>query len=75
VEQAVEVRSEITGTVWKLLLAPGQRVGEGDAIAILESMKMEIPVESPASGCIQSLMISEGQAIAEGALIALIERD
>ncbi|VTU20772.1 biotin/lipoyl-binding carrier protein [Variovorax sp. PBL-E5] len=73
--QEIEVLSEVTGTVWKVLATQGQRLAEGDTIAIIESMKMEIPVESPFAGTIRKLLVSEGQAVAEGAVLAVIERD
>ncbi|MCF8470976.1 MAG: acetyl-CoA carboxylase biotin carboxyl carrier protein subunit, partial [Parvibaculum sp.] len=43
----VEVKSEITGKVWKIETKPGDALEEDDAILILESMKMEIPVCAP----------------------------
>ena len=45
-----KVRSEITGSVWKVEVAVGQAVVEGDTLVIVESMKMEIPISAPASG-------------------------
>ncbi|MCK6537581.1 MAG: biotin/lipoyl-binding carrier protein [Polyangiaceae bacterium] len=66
---AVEVRAQITGTVWKVLARVGDRVAEEQAIAILESMKMEIPVEAPSAGQIQAVHVAEGDAIEEGALL------
>ncbi|NLR73429.1 biotin/lipoyl-binding carrier protein [Novosphingobium sp. ERN07] len=68
---AVEVRSEITGNVWKVIVANGVAVAVGDVIAILESMKMEIPVEATVSG-ICELRVAEGDAIQEGDLVAVI---
>ncbi len=59
------VRSEIAGTVWKIEVAPGQSVAEGDVLIILESMKMEIPVEAPRAGVVEALQVSEGQAVKE----------
>jgi len=66
------VRSEIAGTVWKIEVAPGDTVAEGDVLLILESMKMEIPVEAPASGRVDAIQVREGQAVKEGQpLVAL----
>ena len=36
----IEVKSEITGTVWKVITRPGDKVASGDTLAIVESMKM-----------------------------------
>lgn len=44
------IRSEITGTVWKIVVQPGAELQADDTIMILESMKMEIPVVAPEPG-------------------------
>ncbi len=62
--QAVE--SHVSGSVWKLLVAPGARVQSGDPLVIVESMKMEVVIESPASGTIVDLLTSDGTTIAPG---------
>ena len=41
-----EIRAPITGNVWKILVAEGDEVAVDDVVAILESMKLEIPVEA-----------------------------
>jgi acetyl-CoA carboxylase biotin carboxyl carrier protein len=61
-----DVTAHITGTVWKIQVAVGDSVEEEQVVAILESMKMEMPVESPASGVVASIVASEGQAVEEG---------
>ena len=43
----VDVVAHITGTVWKIQVAVGDRVEEEQSVVILESMKMEMPVEAP----------------------------
>lgn len=62
----VVVESEVTGTVWKIAVAGGDDVAEGDQLMIVESMKMEIPVEAPVSGRITLLHVAEGDTINEG---------
>jgi len=42
-----DVLAEMVANVWRVLVGPGDTVSEGDALVILESMKMEIPVETP----------------------------
>lgn len=69
----VEVESEVQGNVWKVLVAVGDRVREGDVLMILESMKMEIPLESPSSGLVTTLRVTPEQAVAEGEIVAIIE--
>ena len=69
----VEVESEVQGNVWKVLVAVGDRVREGDVLMILESMKMEIPLESPASGLVATVRVTPEQAVAEGEVVAILE--
>ena len=69
----VEVRAEITANVWQVAAAPGVAVGAGDTIAILESMKMEIPVEAPVAGLIAEIRVAPNDQVNEGDLIALIQ--
>ena len=64
---ATSVNAHITGTVWKIEVKVGDSVSEGQTVAILESMKMEMPVESPAAGKVTAILIKEGQSVEEGA--------
>jgi acetyl-CoA carboxylase biotin carboxyl carrier protein len=64
---AISVNAHITGTVWKIDVKVGDGVSEGQAVVILESMKMEMPVESPAAGKVTAIFVKEGQAVEEGA--------
>ena len=64
-----DVAAHITGTVWKITVQVGDAVSEGQTVAILESMKMEMPVESPAAGKVSLIVAKEGQPIEEGAPI------
>ena len=67
-----EVLAEMVANVWKVVVAKGDSVEEGDTICILESMKMEIPVEATASGVIAEINVSEGGVVQEGDVIATI---
>jgi acetyl-CoA carboxylase biotin carboxyl carrier protein len=69
---AEEVRAELVANVWKVLVAEGDTVADGDTLVILESMKMEIPVLAEVDGVVSSVAVSEGQVIQEGDLIAEI---
>ena len=66
------VRSEIAGTVWKIEVAPGDAVTEGQALVILESMKMEIPAEAPTAGTVESISVKEGDLVKEGQTLAVL---
>lgn len=70
--QEIPIKSEITASVWKILVQPGDSVIAGQDLMILESMKMEIPLQSPAAGTIRSLSVAEGQSITEGELVAMV---
>jgi biotin carboxyl carrier protein len=59
--------------VWQVHAEVGQVVAEGDTVAILESMKMEIPVESPVAGTIKEIKVAPADQVREGDLIAVIE--
>jgi acetyl-CoA carboxylase biotin carboxyl carrier protein len=67
-----EVRAHITGTVWKIEVKIGDQVSSGDVVAILESMKMEMPVEAESGGTVQEIRVKEGQPVAEGDIIAIV---
>ena len=67
-----DVEAHITGTVWKIEVAVGDKVDEGDTVVILESMKMEMPVEAEDAGTVAEILCEEGQAVNEGdALVVL----
>ncbi len=68
-----EIRSEITGSLWKLVKAPGDAVTEEEPIMILESMKMEIPVVADAAGTVKEVRVKEGDSVTEGQVVAVIE--
>jgi acetyl-CoA carboxylase biotin carboxyl carrier protein len=69
----VEVEAHITGTVWKIECAVGDTIEEGDTVAILESMKMEMPVEAENSGTVTEIRCEEGQAVNEGDTLVVLE--
>jgi len=66
------VKAHITGTVWKIEVKVGDTVSEGDTVAILESMKMEMPVEAEAGGVVSEIVAAEGQAVSEGATLMVL---
>jgi acetyl-CoA carboxylase biotin carboxyl carrier protein len=61
-----QVEAHITGTVWKIEVAVGDTVEEGDTVVILESMKMEMPVEAEDEGRVSAILVEEGQSVSEG---------
>jgi len=69
---AEEIRAEMVANVWKVVVAEGDTVSDGDTLVILESMKMEIPVLAESDGVVQQLAVGEGDVVQEGDLIAVI---
>jgi acetyl-CoA carboxylase biotin carboxyl carrier protein len=68
-----DVTAHITGTVWKIEVSVGDQVEEEQAVVILESMKMEMPVEAPSAGRVSSIAVSEGQSVDEGGVLLVLE--
>ncbi|MES2259846.1 MAG: urea carboxylase [Pseudomonadota bacterium] len=79
---AAEVRAElppgsrymsamVPGSVWKVVAQPGDTLAAGDLVAILESMKMEIPLLAPAAGVLSTWLVSEGKPVEAGQHIAI----
>jgi acetyl-CoA carboxylase biotin carboxyl carrier protein len=69
----MEIKAEVSGTVWKIETAAGLKVSAGDALFVLESMKMEIPVEAPRAGTVARILVSEKDVVKEGQVLALLE--
>jgi acetyl-CoA carboxylase biotin carboxyl carrier protein len=68
-----DVEAHITGTVWKVEVAVGDKVEEGDTVVILESMKMEMPVEAEEPGTVSQIRCEEGQSVQEGDVLVVLE--
>jgi len=67
------VEAHITGTVWKVECEVGQAIADGDTVAIIESMKMEMPVESEEEGTVAEIRCREGQSVTEGDVLVVLE--
>jgi len=63
---ATAVRAHIAGTVWKVEVDFDDEVEEGQTVAVLESMKMEMPVEAPISGRVTAIHVKPGRFVEEG---------
>ena len=68
-----EVKAELVGNLWKIVVAVGQAVEEDDTLMILESMKMEIPITTPSSGTVAQILVAEGEVVQEGQTVAIID--
>ena len=68
-----EVKASMAGSVWKILVKEGDTVTEGQEVAILESMKMEIPVAAEAGGTVSGIKVGENDFVNEGDVLFVIE--
>ena len=68
-----DVKAHITGVVFQITTKPGDAVAAGDAVIVLESMKMEIPVEAPRAGKVREIKVAEGQTVQEGDTVAVLD--
>jgi len=66
------VAAEISGNVWKLLVEPGAQVQRGDALLVIEAMKMEFAVHAPAAGTVQVVHCRQGRPVAAGEALMVI---
>lgn len=68
----LKVRSEVAGSVWKLLVNVGSRVELDAPLLILESMKMEIPVDAPVAGEVLSIAVEPEEVVEEDQVLLVL---
>ena len=69
---SIKVEAGAAGKVFKIEASVGQKVSRGDAVLIVEAMKMEIPVVAPEDGTVASIDAAVGDAIEAGAVLATL---
>jgi acetyl-CoA carboxylase biotin carboxyl carrier protein len=69
----VEIRAELSATVWKVQVEAGEVVDAGAELVILESMKMEIPVEAPSAGTVTEVRVAPEDRVTEGDVIVVMD--
>lgn len=69
------VRCTMPGSVWKVLVSPGEAVKKGDTLIIEETMKMEFPQLAPSDGFIHAVHVSTGEEVHAGQLIISISKE
>ena len=69
---SVKIEAGAAGKVFKIEANVGQAVKKGDAVVIVEAMKMEIPVVAPQDGTVASINVAVGDAVEAGALLATL---
>ena len=68
----IKVTAGAAGKVFKIEASVGQKVAKGDAVVIIEAMKMEIPVVAPEDGTVASIEVAVGDSVEAGALLATL---
>jgi acetyl-CoA carboxylase biotin carboxyl carrier protein len=71
--ETVEIEAHISGVVWKIACAVGDQVEAGDTVAVLESMKMEMPIEAEEPGRVKEILCAEGEKVNEGDALIILE--
>ena len=69
----IKIVTDVAGRVCALPVEAGGSVGDGDEIAFVEAMKMEIPVTSTTAGKIKAILVKLDDVIAEGQVVAIVE--
>lgn len=69
---SVKIEAGAAGKVFKIEKNVGDAVKKGDAVVIVEAMKMEIPVVAPQDGTVASIDVAVGDAVEAGALLATL---
>jgi biotin carboxyl carrier protein len=69
----IRIVTEVAGRVCALPVEVGAGVADGDDIAFVEAMKMEIPVAAPTAGMVKAILVGIDDVVAEGQLIAILE--
>ena len=67
---SIKIEAGAAGKVFKIEAQPGTAVKKGDAVLILEIMKMETPVVAPEDGTVASIEVAVGDSVEAGALLA-----
>ena len=69
---SVKIEAGAAGKVFKIEASVGQAVKKGDAVLVLEIMKMETPVVAPQDGTAASINVNVGDMVEAGALLATL---
>ena len=69
---SIQVKAGAAGKVFKIEANVGQAVKRGDAVVIIEAMKMEIPIVAPEDGTVASIDVAVGDAVEAGAVLATL---
>jgi pyruvate carboxylase subunit B len=65
----VHVHAPLPGSVFKVLVKPGQKVSDGEVVMIMEAMKMETEIQSPTDGVVSTINVAPGDPIENGQVL------
>lgn len=68
-----KVISEVTGSIWKVLVAVGDLVEADTPVILVELMKMEIPVLAPDAGVVAEVLVAVGDPVSEGQAVITLK--
>lgn len=68
----MQIRSTIGGTLIRILVQPGQRIALGHELALIESMKMEIPLIAEGAGVVKEIFFSPGEFVQEDDVVMVL---
>ncbi|OWU85517.1 hypothetical protein ATO6_00805 [Oceanicola sp. 22II-s10i] len=71
----IELKSDVSGRVWQIPKSAGDSVEAEEAVIIIESMKMEIPVAPEQSGTVVKVLVAEGDEVEEDQTVAIFSPD
>jgi acetyl-CoA carboxylase biotin carboxyl carrier protein len=69
----MDVKAELAGNLWRIVVREGQAVAADETLMILESMKMEIPIAAPRAGTVTRILVGEGETVQEGQVLAQLD--
>lgn len=70
--EAISIRAELVGTVCEVLVEPGHEVSVGDALVVLDSMKMEIPVQATLAATVSAVCVEVGDVVSAGDVLVVL---
>ncbi|MFT4520601.1 MAG: acetyl-CoA carboxylase biotin carboxyl carrier protein [Halioglobus sp.] len=69
----ITILSEVAGVVWQVSAQVGQSLEPDEAVVIVESMKMELPVCTPKAGKVLQILVSKSDVVAAGDPVARLD--
>ncbi len=68
-----DIKANMAGTIFKVLVQVEDKVEPGQDVIILESMKMEIPIQAETAGTVKEVKVEEGEFVNEGGVLVVLE--